>query len=136
VSLGRKLRAEAASRAGFRCEYCLIHEDDAGFPHQADHIMSVKHGGATHSTNLAYACVLCNRHKGSDIASIDPGSGELVKLFNPRLDNWSDHFQVDAGWIIPISKCGEATTRLLRLNAPERMAERRMLQALGRYPAA
>jgi hypothetical protein len=27
-------RAEVARRAEYRCEYCLIREDDAGFPHQ------------------------------------------------------------------------------------------------------
>jgi hypothetical protein len=31
-------------RAGRRCEYCLVHEDSAGFPHQIDHIISRKHG--------------------------------------------------------------------------------------------
>jgi hypothetical protein len=136
VSLGRKLRAEVAGRAGFRCEYCLIHEDDSGFAHQADHIVSVKHGGYSDSDNLAYACVYCNRHKGSDIASIDQGSGELVPLFNPRSGQWGDHFRIEGGRIIPVSRTGEATMRLLQLNAPERMTERGMLQDLGRYPTA
>jgi len=51
------LRAEVARRAGERCEYCLIHELEAGFPHQVDHIVSRKHGGESTSDNLAYACV-------------------------------------------------------------------------------
>lgn len=134
MSLGRKLRAEVAGRAGFRCEYCLIHEDDSGFSHQADHIVSIKHGGSSDSANLAYACVLCNRHKGSDIASIDPGSGELVPLFNPRSDRWHDHFRVDGEYIIPTSRAGGATVRLLQLNALGRTAERRLLHSLARYP--
>jgi hypothetical protein len=54
------------------CEYCLIHEDDVGFPHQIDHVVSGKHGGLSGVENLAYAWILCNRHKGSDVASIDP----------------------------------------------------------------
>jgi len=48
-----------------------ISEDDAGFSHQVDHIVSRKHGGLSTQENLAYACVECNRHKGSDVASID-----------------------------------------------------------------
>lgn len=58
-------------RARRRCKYCLVHEDNAGFPHQIDHIISRKHGGSSGIGNLAYACILCNRYKGTDIASID-----------------------------------------------------------------
>ena len=76
-----ELRAEVARRAGYRCEYCGIHEDDAGFGHQVDHIVSRKHGGTSSLENLAYSCVLCNRYKGPDVASIDPQSGEVVRLF-------------------------------------------------------
>lgn len=113
-----------------------MHEEDAGFPHQADHILSLKHGGITEPENLAYACAICNRRKGSDIASVDLGSGELIPLFHPRLDRWSDHFRLDSEWIIPMSRTGEATIRLLGMNIMERLAERRLLQSLGRYPLA
>lgn len=136
MNVERKLRTAVANRARFRCEYCLIHEGDAGFPHQADHVISLKHGGATTSENLAFACVLCNRHKGSDIASLDPETGELVPLFNPRADRWSEHFRLEGEYIRPISSRGAVTLRLLRLNAPERLAERRLLQSLGAYPRA
>ena len=131
--VSEQLRAEVGRRAGQRCEYCLIHEDDAGFPHQVDHIVSGKHGGPSASDNLAYACVVCNRKKGSDIASIDPRSGENVRLFDPRRDRWADHFRLEGALIEPISNVGCATARLLRFNAPERISERRLLQSLGRY---
>ena len=129
-----ELRTEVAQRAGQRCEYCLLGEDDAGFPHQVDHILSRKHGGSSTSENLAYACVVCNRHKGSDVASIDPVIGEVVLLFDPRRDRWADHFRFNGALIEPISSVGRATARLLQLNAPERILERRLLQSLGRYP--
>jgi hypothetical protein len=112
----------------------LIHEDDAGFPHEVDHIVGRKHGGLSNLNNLAYACILCNRHKGSDIASIAPRTGEIVALFHPRCDRWADHFRLDGESITPISEIGTVTVRLLRLNAPERLAERRLLQSLGTYP--
>ena len=79
-------------RARRRCEYCLVHEDNAGFPHQIDHIISRKHGGSSGIGNLAYACILCNRYKGTDIASIDhagrPHSKDLrvTEIFH-RLDH-------------------------------------------------
>ncbi len=65
------LRTQAQARAGFRCEYCLLHEDDAWEPHSPDHIVARKHRGMTESENLAWTCSVCNRHKGSDVASID-----------------------------------------------------------------
>ena len=132
--VSEELRAEVARRAGQRCEYCLIHEGDAGFSHQVDHIVSRKHGGSSAADNLAYACVICNRHKRSDVASIDPRTGGIVRLFNPRSDHWADHFQLEGAVIEPVSGIGSATASLLRLNAPERISERRLLQSLGRYP--
>ena len=132
--VSEELRAEVARRAGQRCEYCLIHEGDAGFSQQVDHIVSRKHGGSSALDNLAYACLLCNRHKGSDVAGIDPHTGEVVRLFNPRSDRWTDHFRLERAVTEPVSSIGSATARLLRLNAPERISERRLLQSLGRYP--
>ncbi len=51
------------SRASGRCEYCLLNQADAGFPHQIDHVISRKHGGTSHPDNLAFACYLCNGTK-------------------------------------------------------------------------
>ena len=129
-----QVRAKVARRAGNRCEYCLIHENDAGFPHQVDHVVSRKHGGTSAFNNLAYACILCNRYKGSDVASINPKTGEAVRLFHPRQDRWTDHFRLDADFIEPLTDAGSATVRLLRLNAAERLAERRLLM-FPRHPA-
>jgi hypothetical protein len=128
------LRAEIARRAEYRCEYCLIHESDAGFKHQVDHIISRKHGGSSLADNLAYACVVCNRTKGSDVAAIDPETKEAIRLFHPRRDRWSDHFRLYGERIEPVSAIGRGTMELLKLNASERLAERRLLQGLGAYP--
>jgi hypothetical protein len=132
--IGEATRRTVTERAGARCEYCLIHQDLGGFPHQIDHIVSRKHGGASRLGNLAYACVLCNRYKGTDIAGIDR-SGQLVRLFDPRRDVWYEHFKIDGATIQPLTPTGEATARLLRLNAAERVVERRLLQDLGLYPS-
>ena len=132
--ISEDLRTQVSWRAAGLCEYCRIHEDDAGFPHQVDHVVSRKHGGTSTTNNLAYACVICNRHKGSDVASIEPLTGEIIRLFDPRRDLWADHFRLGGAVIEPISGIGRATARLLQLNAPERISERRLLQSLGRYP--
>ncbi len=65
------LRKIILDRAGQRCEYCKLHEDDSGYTHQVDHVVSRKHGGQTILENLAFCCIVCNRFKGSDIASLD-----------------------------------------------------------------
>jgi hypothetical protein len=130
---GSGLRSLVARRAGLRCEYCLIHEDDTAFSHEVDHIVSQQHGGETTTDNLAYACMVCNRFKGANLSSVG-ASGAIERLFNPRVERWGDHFRLIGAVIQPLTGTGEATARLLRLNAAERVVERTELQCLGRYP--
>ncbi|MGO9111742.1 MAG: HNH endonuclease [Thermoguttaceae bacterium] len=128
------IRQRVRRRAKGCCEYCLLAEQDSFFVHEPDHIVAEKHGGATTADNLALACFDCNRFKGSDIASLDPRGGGLVRLFNPRTDVWAEHFQVEAGRIRPLTDVARATERLLKLNLPVRVEIRVTLARLGRYP--
>jgi hypothetical protein len=64
-------------------------------PHEPDHIIARKHGGETVIENLAWSCFLCNRFKGSDLSSIDPTTGDVERLFNPRTQVSSDHFEMN-----------------------------------------
>jgi hypothetical protein len=117
------------------CEYCLIHESDTYLGTAVDHVISEKHGGPTTEDNLAFACQPCNRAKGSDIASVIPGSAELVRLFHPRRDRWSDHFALVGFEIIGITPVGEATARILDFNSPRRLAERQASIEEGSFPS-
>jgi hypothetical protein len=127
-SIPAGLRRLVRNRAGGRCEYCLIHEDDALLPHEPDHIVATKHRGATEEANLAWTCFVCNRAKGSGLSSIDIETGQLVRLFNPRLDHWADHFQMkDDGAILPLTDVGRVTEHLLKFNRPEQLEIRRIL---------
>ena len=128
------LRAAVRERAGGRCEYCLVHEEDVLFPHEPDHITAGQHGGRTMVENLALACFHCNRYKGPNLSSIDTGTGKLVPLFNPRMDRWLEHFRVEGARIIPLSAAGRATAALLRLNDAERLRLRESLRLAGRFP--
>jgi len=128
------LRAAVRERAHYRCEYCLLHEDDAWEPHQPDHIIAIKHRGQTAAENLAWTCAVCNRHKGSDIASIDADTGRVVRLFHPRRDRWGRHFSLDKGRIVPLTVVGRVTEFLLRLNRPDRVRIRQILYRKGLYP--
>jgi hypothetical protein len=100
--LNAELRRLVIERASHRCEYCLIHEDDTFFGCEVDHIISIKHDGVTEGSNLAYACQVCNRRKGSDLGSLVRGTGELVRFFNPRVDQWAEHFRLDGTIINPL----------------------------------
>ncbi len=122
-----ELRRVVYERAGGRCEYCLIPETAVLVAHQIDHIISQKHGGLTESDNLALSCTLCNKYKGSDLASLDPVTGEIIPLFHPRRDRWLDHFRLNDAQFIPLTPKGRVTVRLLQLNNPERIEERELL---------
>ncbi|HKK79006.1 MAG TPA: HNH endonuclease signature motif containing protein, partial [Phaeodactylibacter sp.] len=81
------MREIVAKRAQYRCEYCQIQENRTFYKFQVDHIISVKHGGITEIDNLALACTVCNRNKGSDLGTyIDDKLEELVRFYNPRKD--------------------------------------------------
>ena len=131
--IGAELRRLVAARANYRCEYCLIHEDDTFFGCEVDHIISRKHGGATTADNLAYACMICNRQKGSDLGSLAQRTGELVRFFNPRTDKWEDHFVLTGALFKPLTDIGEVTVRIFEFNLGERILEREELISLGRY---
>ena len=130
------LRRLIAARADSVCEYWLVHSEDTFFGCEIDHIISEKHDGPTHEDNLAYACLVCNRNKGSDIASIVPGTDERVRFFNPRLERWQDHFRLDSDGltILALTAIGEATSRILGFNDSERLLERQALVQADRYP--
>lgn len=121
------LRQTVIQRAQEQCEYC--HKPSITFfPHEVDHVIAHKHGGKTILENLAYACLECNRYKGSDIASIDPLTNVVTALFNPRTQEWHDHFQFENSRIVPLTASGRVTVFLLRLNDKERVAERTALK--------
>jgi hypothetical protein len=101
-----------------------------------DHIIALKHGGQTNFGNLVLCCRLCNRHKGTDIASIDAETGLLQVLFHPRLDQWPNHFRLNAdGVLVARTAAARVTIQLWRLNRPERIAEREALLGKGFLPA-
>lgn len=122
-------------RAAWRCEYCLLHQEDVFTPHQIDHIVSRKHGGDSSPENLALACVRCNSWKGTDIAGWGFARQEVTFLYHPRVDRWGDHSRLEAdGAITALTDAGVATVRLLKLNIRSRILERLALMECGRYP--
>jgi hypothetical protein len=103
-------------------------------PLEVDHVIARKHGGRTATENLALCCALCNRWKGTDLASVDPEANDIVPLYNPRTHRWEEHFELVRGAIVPLTPSARATIRLLRLNREDRIAERIAQLAAGLYP--
>lgn len=131
-----ELRQQVHKRARECCEYCLLPEQEALHPHQLDHLIPRQHGGADTASNLALSCVTCNRYKGPNLATLDPETGALTGLYNPRLDTWDAHFQLEEGAIMGLTAEGRATVTLLRFNDHARLEVRRKLITQGRYPSS
>jgi hypothetical protein len=49
-------------------------------------------------------------------------------------DNWFDHFAIENGIFTAKTPIGAATIKLLELNVPDKIIERRELMVAGRYP--
>jgi hypothetical protein len=83
---------------------------------------------------LALACHHDNEHKGPNLSGIDPKTGTVVRLFNPRRQSWSRHFRFDGPKIVGRTQCGRATVAALALNARDRVDLRAELIADGVFP--
>lgn len=117
-SISKTLRLLVTSEAGGRCEYCRTSSRIIGMPLVIDHIIPQSAGGSDKRENLAASCYRCNEFKGAKTNEIDPEMGELVPLFNPRLQKWAEHFSWGNGGthIVGLTPTGRATVVALRLN--------------------
>ena len=131
----KSLREQVWQRARGCCEYCGIPQECDIRPFQLDHIRAQKHGGPTVLRNLALSWLPCNSFKGSDVASYDPLTDTLVPLFNPRTQDWENHFQWDGPELSGQTPTARATIALLRINAADRVAHRKILIESGLFPA-
>lgn len=124
-------REAVRQRAGGRCEYCLLPEAHVVIPFHVEHVIAKQHRGRDTLRNLAYACHRCNLHKGPNLTGIDPKSGKLVRLFNPRRHSWGRHFRWEGAVLIGRTAVGRATVDVLAMNDPARAALRQELLDQG-----
>ncbi|MBL7813901.1 MAG: HNH endonuclease [Saprospiraceae bacterium] len=132
--ISNDLRQKVVKRANFCCEYCLVPEAFLATVFHIEHIRSIKHGGKTLLNNLAYACPHCNQNKGSDVATfLNDESDELIRFFNPRIDVWHEHFEINEGEIVPKTNLAKVTIRILNINQIDRIIFRKALMDAGVY---
>jgi hypothetical protein len=129
------VRRMVVDRAARACEYCLLAGEDYPNTFHVDHVIGEKHGGPTEPCNLALSCPECNTAKGSDIATINWPTSDVIRLFNPRHDDWREHFALAGAVIEGLTDIGRGTVRLLQFNDPDRVELREALVAGGRYPS-
>lgn len=130
----QSLRHLVHERARNCCEYCLLNEEDNFLVHEIDHIISENHGGETDADNLCLSCFECNRHKGSDVGSIDPETGNFISFFHPRKNQWNAHFRLNGAVIEPLTPQGRVTVILLNMNSETQVEKRKQRIEMRRYP--
>ena len=122
ASLAVKVRA----RAAHRCEYCRLPEMATQSSFEVEHIIPLKHEGPTTFDNLAFACFHCNRHKGVNLCGLHSNTGKLVRLFDPRRDDWNRHFRLLDGRMTGRTDIGRITVHVLQMNKLEQVQLRKL----------
>jgi hypothetical protein len=132
--MSASLRREVWERAGSCCEYCQLPQEHDPRPFHLDHIRPQKHDGPTVSENLALCCAACSLFKGPSPAGYDPETDGLTPLFNPRVEDWREHFAWSGNALVGRTPVGRTTIAVLRINDPLRVQHRQLLIELGVFP--
>jgi len=129
-------RRYVATRAKNYCEYCQCPENVGTQSFAVEHIKPRKAGGESIVENLAWSCFGCNSHKHTKTVAIDPTTNSQVSLFNPRQQNWEDHFYWNDDFTLMIGKTdiGRATIESLLLNREGIVNLRRLLILANLHP--
>ncbi len=123
--MNESTKALVRERAGHRCEYCQLQQDDSPLAVlHIEHIIPKKHGGTDDTDNLALACIDCNLHKGSNLTGIDPETDEIRELFHPRRQQWEEHFEWKGIFIVGLTAIGRTTIRVFNMNSDDQLSFR------------
>ena len=136
VRVSAVLRRLVIERARGCCEYCLSQASFSTQPFSVEHILPRDKGGLTESENLALSCQGCNNHKYNKTEGIDAVTRQIVSLYHPRQQAWSEHFawNDDYSLIIGITPTGRATVETLHVNRAGIVNLRRVLYAVRQHP--
>ena len=132
----RSIKEKVAAQALHRCGYCQLQQDVAGIQLHVEHIIPEAAGGHSKIENLWLACPACNNHKGIQTHAVDPQTGSLAPLFNPRAQKWKMHFawSADGLEIVGLTPTGRATVLALQMNQPFMLRARRRWVIAGWHP--
>lgn len=101
-----------------------------------EHLQPITSGGKTVEENLWLSCRRCNGFKGTQTSAIAPKTNKEVLLFNPRTQNWNEHFywSADGTKIIGKTPIGRATVITLKLIEEVIVIARRLWVSVGWFP--
>jgi hypothetical protein len=118
MSISDSTKKIVRERAEFICEYCHSSERLSASRFTLDHILPVSLGGSDDVDNLALACRRCNERRYNFVKAIDPQTQEVVSIFDPRRQLWSEHFVWinNATEIKGVTSIGRATCDRFDLN--------------------
>lgn len=120
-----------------RCGYCLSPQHLVMACLEVEHIIPLAKGGTDDETKLWLACPICNGHKADKISALDPETGVIVLLFNPRTQRWTDHFcwSNDGLQVIGLTPTGRATVLAFQLSDdPDALVVRSYWVLAGWHP--
>jgi len=136
MTISDRLRRQVIEEARHRCEYCKTSSRLTGTPLIIEHIFPKSLGGSDDRSNLAASCYRCNEFKGAKTDAIEPETKQLVPLFNPRTQSWTDHFVWDNGGthMIGMTPTSKVTVIALRLNNDNLVEARAIWIEFGWHP--
>lgn len=136
MKISSATRKTVEDRAGGLCEYCQLPHELSAQPFSIEHIIPKSKEGTNELDNLALACQACNNAKYNKTGAVDPISQQTVPLYNPRLDDWNEHFawSEDFSEIVGLTAKGRATVKTLKMNRERTVKLRNFLIQFGEHP--
>lgn len=134
--ISSETRRKVREAAGNSCGYCLSRQRYTMSVLEIEHIIPKSNGGTNAEENLWLSCGLCNRYKGMQTDGFDEETQNIVALFNPRRQIWTEHFawSADGTRITGITPTGRVTVNALKLNNDIAVEVRRNWILAGWHP--
>lgn len=134
--ISKNLKQQISRHFADCCAYCRNAYVLMPVTFECEHIIPLSAGGKTVFENLCLACPMCNRYKSNHQQAPDPKTEEIVSLFHPHLQVWTEHFtwNENATEIIGLTAVGRATISTLKMNRPDLVRVRAMWVELGEHP--
>src|SRR5215213_12001812 len=131
-----KIKENVQKSANNRCGYCSARQDLVYTDLQFDHLNPFSKGGTDKEENFWLACPRCNLAKSDKTDGFDDVTRTRVPLFNPRTQDWHEHFEwsADGLYIIGKTAIGRVTVAEVKLNNDLFLKVRRNWIKAGWHP--
>jgi HNH endonuclease len=132
--ISEKLKNKIRFLAKNRCGYCLLPQILNPNLLEIEHILPTAKNGTDEEENLWLACRLCNGYKSTQTDAFDTETNQIISLFNPRTQEWNEHFVWNNEFIVGKTACGCATIQALKLNNETILPVRKKWIIAGWFP--